>query len=112
MRIGLFLPYAVPAVVAALMWGYIYGGQFGLAGQVFGFFGVPAARLPRAEPDAASIGNIVTWSFVGYNMLIFYASLRAIPTELYEAAAIDGAREWRKAWSIKLPALRPALIWR
>src|SRR6218665_3559957 len=41
-RIGLFLPYAVPAVVASLMWGYIFGGQFGLAGKVFGFLGIPA----------------------------------------------------------------------
>jgi multiple sugar transport system permease protein len=108
-RIGLFLPYAVPAVVATLMWGYIFGGQFGLAGQVFDFIGIPAPDFLGPGLMLASIGNIVTWSFVGYNMLIFYAALRAIPTEIYEAAAIDGAGEWRKAWSIKLPALRPAL---
>lgn len=108
-RIGLFLPYAVPAVVAALMWGYIFGGQFGLAGQVFGFFGIPVPDFLGPNLMLASIGNIVTWSFVGYNMLIFYAALRSIPVETYEAAAIDGAGEWRKAWSIKIPALRPAL---
>ena len=108
-RIGLFLPYAVPAVVAALMWGYIFGGQFGLAGQVFGFFGVPVPDFLGEELMLATVGNIVTWSFVGYNMLIFYAALRSIPAETYEAAAIDGAGEFRKAWSIKLPTLRPAL---
>lgn len=108
-RIGLFLPYAVPAVVAALMWGYIFGGRFGLAGQVFGFFGMQAPDFLGPGLMLGSIGNIVTWSFVGYNMLIFYAALRSIPTEIYEAAAIDGAGEWRKAWSIKIPALRPAL---
>lgn len=109
-RIGLFLPYAIPAVVAALLWGYIFGGQFGLAGQIFGFFGAEAPDFLGPELMLASIGNIVTWSFVGYNMLIFYASLRTIPTEVYEAAAIDGAGEFRKAISIKLPALRPALL--
>lgn len=108
-RIGLFLPYAVPAVVAALMWGYIFGGRFGLAGQVAGFFGVEAPDFLGPGLMLGSIGNIVTWSFVGYNMLIFYAALRSIPVEVYEAAEIDGAGEFRKAWSIKIPALRPAL---
>lgn len=108
-RIGLFLPYAVPAVVATLMWGYIFGGQFGLAGQVFDAAGLSTPDFLGPGLMLASIGNVVTWSFVGYNMLIFYAALRTIPAEVYEAAAIDGAGEVRKAWSIKLPALRPAL---
>ena len=108
-RIGLFLPYAVPSVVAALMWGYIFGGQFGLASQVFGALGLPTPDFLGAGLMLASVGNVVTWSFVGYNMLIFYAALRSISTDVYEAASIDGAGEIRKAWSIKLPALRPAL---
>jgi multiple sugar transport system permease protein len=52
----------------------------------------------------------VTWEFVGYNMIIFFAALRAIPPELYEAAAVDGAGPVRTALYIKLPALRPALV--
>lgn len=108
-RIGMFLPYAVPAVVAALMWGYIFGGQFGLAGQIFGFFGVTAPDFLGPGLMLTSVGNVVTWSFVGYNMLIFYAALRAVPTEVYEAATIDGADEWHKAWYIKIPALRGAI---
>jgi multiple sugar transport system permease protein len=58
----------------------------------------------------ASLANIVTWEFVGYNMIILYAALRSIPHDLYEAAAVDGAGAWRIAWSIKVPALRPALL--
>lgn len=108
-RMGLFLPYAVPAVVATLMWGYIFGGRFGLAAQVFDAVGLPAPDFLGPGLMLSSIGNVVTWSFVGYNMLIFYAALRTIPVEVHEAAAIDGAGELRKAWSIKLPALRPAL---
>ena len=53
-----------------------------------------ASSCPTRSPPSwilASIGNIVTWEFVGYNMLIFYAALRVIPTDLYEAAALDGA---------------------
>ena len=57
-----------------------------------------------------SLANIVTWEFTGYNMIILYAALRAVPHDLYEAAAVDGAGAIRTAWSIKIPALRPALL--
>jgi multiple sugar transport system permease protein len=58
----------------------------------------------------ASVGNITTWEYTGYNMLILYAALRSVPYELYEAAEVDGAGEFRKAFSIKIPALRQALL--
>lgn len=109
-RLGVFLPYAVPSVVAALMWGYLYGRQFGLVGRIGDLLGVTMPDLLGGSWMLASIGNVVTWEYVGYNMLILYAALRAIPTELYEAAEMDGAGEFRKAWSIKVPALRPALL--
>ncbi|MEV4560800.1 sugar ABC transporter permease [Kitasatospora sp. NPDC049285] len=109
-RIGLFIPYAVPAVVASLMWGYLYGDRFGLAGQLGDFFGTKLPDLLGPSWMLASIGNVVTWEYTGYNMLILYAALRIVPAELYEAAELDGAGEFRKAWSIKLPAVRPALV--
>lgn len=109
-RIGIFVPYAVPAVVAALMWGYMYGGQFGLTGQIGDALDVGMPDLLSRSWLLASIGNMVTWEFVGYNMLILYAALRAIPPDLYEAAEVDGAGPLRIAWRIKLPALRPALL--
>jgi len=109
-RITLFLPYAVPSVVAALMWGYMYGNEFGLIRQIGDAIGLSTPDLLSASWVLVAIGNIVTWSFVGYNMLILYSSLRSIPTELYEAAEIDGAGAIRTAFSIKLPALRPALL--
>lgn len=108
-RLSIFLPYAVPSVVAALMWGYIYGPTFGPITQIAHHLGVSAPNLLGSGWMLTSIGNIVTWEFVGYNMIIFYAALRAIPPELYEAAAVDGAGSVRIARHIKLPALRPAL---
>jgi len=109
-RLGIFLPYAVPAVVGALMWGFIYGNQFGLVGDLDR---VLHTSLP--DPFSASlvlpaIGNIVTWEFVGYNMLIFFSALRVVPGELYEAAELDNAGAWQTIWHIKLPALRPAIL--
>jgi multiple sugar transport system permease protein len=109
-RLGIFVPYAVPGVVATLMWGYLYGPDFGPFAQLADALGVAAPDFLGPGAVLASTANIVTWEFAGYNMIILYAALRTIPTELYEAAAVDGAGAWRVAWSIKIPALRPALM--
>jgi multiple sugar transport system permease protein len=109
-RISVFLPYAVPAVVATLMWGFMYGPRFGLVGDINDALGVHLPDPLSSGLILASIGNIVTWEFVGYNMLIFYSALRVIPHSLYEAAEIDGAGQWRVISAIKLPAIRGALV--
>ncbi|MDT0269766.1 sugar ABC transporter permease [Streptomyces sp. DSM 44915] len=109
-RIAIFMPYAVPAVVATLMWGFIYGSRFGLVGNINDAFGVSLPNPLSPDLVLASIGNIVTWEFVGYNMLIFYAALRVVPHSLYEAAEIDGASQFRVITAIKLPAIRGALV--
>jgi multiple sugar transport system permease protein len=109
-RLGIFVPYAVPAVVATLMWGYLYGPDFGPFAQLAGKLGTAAPQFLSDDNMLGAMANIVTWEFVGYNMIILYAALRGIPHDLYEAAAVDGAGAWRIARSIKLPALRPALL--
>jgi multiple sugar transport system permease protein len=109
-RISIFLPYAVPTVVATLIWGFMYGRQFGLVANVNDHFNVSLPDPLSQRLVLASIGNIVTWEFVGYNMLIFYAALRVIPASLYEAAEIDGAGQWRVISAIKIPAIRGALV--
>lgn len=108
-RITVFLPYAVPAVVAALMWGFMYGARFGLFGSINEFFSLNLPEPLSSSWILASIGNIVTWEFVGYNMLIFYAALKVIPRDLYEAASLDGAGTFRVIRSIKLPHIRGAI---
>lgn len=109
-RLLVFVPYAVPGVVAALMWGYIYGRNFGPISQAIQAFGITPPDLLSTGNILGSVVNIVVWEFVGYNMIILYAALRSIPTELYDAAAVDGASQFRLALSIKIPAIRPALI--
>lgn len=110
LRLLIFVPYAVPGVVATLMWGYLYGQNFGPIAQVFRAVGLAAPDLLSPGNILGSIMNIVTWEYVGYNMIIMFAALRAIPSELYEAAEIDGASQFRLAWSIKIPAIRPAIF--
>ncbi|MGW1718804.1 carbohydrate ABC transporter permease [Streptomyces sp. NPDC002156] len=109
-RIAIFLPYAVPAVVATLMWGFMYGTKYGLVGDINTAFDVTLPDPLSSDLVLASIGNIVTWEFIGYNMLIFYSALRVIPASLYEAAEIDGAGQIRVITAIKLPAIRGALV--
>jgi multiple sugar transport system permease protein len=93
-RLAIFVPFAVPGVVATLMWGYLYGRDFGPIAQVFRALGLPAPDLLSSQWMLQSMMNIVTWEFVGYN----------------EAAEIDGAGPFRIAWSIKIPAIRPAIL--
>jgi multiple sugar transport system permease protein len=108
-RLAIFLPYAVPGVVAALLWGYMYGTQFGLVGNIDQFFGITLPDPLSSNLVLAAIGNIMVWLTMGYNMLVFYSALRVVPAELYEAADLDGAGAWRVIGSIKIPAIRPAL---
>lgn len=109
-RVALFLPYAVPGVVAVLMWGFMYDDRLGLTGSVNDLVGFALIDPYTKQWILTAIGNIVTWEFVGYNMLILYAALKTVPTEVYEAAAIDGAGQFRIVQAIKLPAVRGALV--
>lgn len=108
-RISVFLPYAIPSVVATLMWGFLYGTRYGVLASINEAFG---SSIDFFTPDLiwVGIGNIVTWCYIGYNMLILYSTLKTIPTSLYEAAIIDGANEFDIVKAIKLPALRGSLM--
>ncbi len=109
-RLGFFLPYAIPSVVAALLWGYLYSPSFGPFAQLAFSLHLPAPGFLTESGMLASIGNIVTWQWTGYNMIIMYAALQAIPPELYEAALVDGATGWKVARYIKIPLIAPALV--
>lgn len=108
-RISVFLPYAIPAVVATLMWGFLYGTRYGVLGS---FNRAAGTSIDFFTPQLiwVGIGNIVTWCYIGYNMLIMYSTLKTIPSSLYEAAAIDGANEFHIIRAIKIPALRGSLM--
>jgi multiple sugar transport system permease protein len=109
-RLGFYLPYAVPSVVAALIWGYLYGPSFGPITQPAELLNVPAPNLLSDSWMLASIANIVTWEFTGYNMIIMYAALQSLPRELDDAGAVDGAKGWQIALYIKIPMIRAAIF--
>lgn len=104
-RLAFFVPYAVPGVIAAIMWGYLYSPNLSPFSAV-----TENVNFLSADLVLWSIANVVTWVYVGYNMLIIYSALLAIPTELYEAARLDGAGQLRIAWSVKIPLIMPAIV--
>jgi multiple sugar transport system permease protein len=109
-RLAAFLPYAVPGVIAAVMWSFLYSP---VTSPINTFLeNTFDTSIPFFAPELVlwSIANIVTWGWTGYNMLIIYSSLQTIPAETVEAARLDGAGPFRIAWSIKIPMVRPALV--
>jgi multiple sugar transport system permease protein len=104
-RLAFFVPYAVPGVVAAIMWGFLYSPDLSPFRQVTG-----AVDLLSADLVLWAMANVVTWVYVGYNMLIIHAALLSIPTEIYESARLDGAGQIRMAWSVKIPLVMPAIV--
>ncbi|RJU00878.1 sugar ABC transporter permease [Arthrobacter frigidicola] len=104
-RLAFFAPYAVPGVIAAIMWGFLYSPTLSPFGLI-----TSEVNVLSAELVLWAIANVVTWVYVGYNMLIIYSSLLAIPTEIYEAAKLDGASNIQIAWRIKIPLVVPAII--
>jgi multiple sugar transport system permease protein len=109
-RLGFFLPYAVPSVIATIIWGYLYGPTFGPFTQMAKALNLPPPDFLSPGAMIFSLANIVTWEYVGYNMVIYYAALKAIPSDLAEAARMDGASPWQFARLIQLPLLWPAIL--
>lgn len=108
-RLGYFLPYAIPGVIASIIWVYLYNGQISPIVKGLAAIGVDVDFFAN-NVVLASMVNITTWTFTGYNMLIFLSALQAIPHELYEAARIDGANGWQIATKVKLPNVRGAAL--
>jgi multiple sugar transport system permease protein len=109
-RIAIFVPYAVPGVIASLMWGFIYLPGVSPIREVAANMGLPQPDFFTRSSIYWSISNIVIWGGVGFNMVIIFTALRGIPADLYDAARIDGCNEWQIARHIKLPLLLPAIV--
>jgi multiple sugar transport system permease protein len=109
-RVAIFLPYAVPAVISSLLWGFLYLPGVSPFYFVFHAMGWDVPTLLSARLVIFAVANIALWGGVGFNMIVIYTALKAIPTELYEAARIDGCTEVSVAWRIKIPIVTPSLI--
>jgi len=107
-----FLPYAVPSVIAAIMWAFLLEPDLDSALNLPHLAGLTGSAVSPLDYRLAlyAMMLIVTWEFTGYNMTILLTSLTSVPRHLLEAAAIDGCSELRIAWRIKFPLIRRTVI--
>ncbi|MFS8103059.1 sugar ABC transporter permease [Lentzea alba] len=110
-RMGVLLPYVASLVALTIIFGNLFGPQYGLVNDVLAFVG-----LPRIDWQASTFGShvaiasMVNWRWTGYNALIVLAAMLAIPREVTEAAVVDGAGPVRRFFSITLPMLKPTIV--
>ncbi|MFD5819772.1 carbohydrate ABC transporter permease [Streptomyces sp. NPDC127038] len=109
-RLAIFLPYAIPGVVAALLWGFLYLPDVSPFYFVLQKFGLPQPNLLDGGPLYLALSNIAVWGGTGFNMIVIYTSLQAIPAEVLEAAKLDGATPFQTALRIKIPMVAPSLV--
>ena len=110
-RALLFAPYVATLVATALVWRYLLDARTGLVNRALALVGMPAIDWlgdPRASIPAITI--FVVWKVFGYNMVIFTAALAAVPSDLREAALLDGAGPWTRLRHVVLPAIGPTLL--
>jgi multiple sugar transport system permease protein len=103
-----FLPYILPVSVVYFLWDWVMNYQFGLAMHVLEFFGL--ARVPVFKTITwfmPAVAMVTVWWTAGFSFLLFLAGLRAIPPEIFEAAALDNAGPWRTFSKITWPLLWP-----
>ena len=111
LRVVLFLPVVTPTIVAAVAWRVLFTEQGGLLNEGLARLGLGPVPWLTAWPWVLVTAMIVTlWKGFGYYMMIFLAGLMAVPRELEEAAAIDGAGRWGAFRHVTLPSLRPVLV--
>ncbi|WP_186394999.1 carbohydrate ABC transporter permease [Stappia sp. TSB10GB4] len=112
-RALIIIPWALPSVVIALMWVWIYDSNYGLMNDFLLRLGLIEQAMPwLARPDTA-LGAIIltlTWQGFPFFAVMILAGLQSIPRSYYEAAAIDGASAWRQFWHITLPGISGVLV--
>ncbi|MFD0256999.1 carbohydrate ABC transporter permease [Kitasatospora indigofera] len=110
-RVAMLMPYATSVAAATLVFAQLFGRDYGLLNWVLSSVGLNPVDW-QADTWASQIGvsAVVTWRWTGYNALIYLAGMQAIPHELYESAAMDGASRWKQFLHVTVPGLRPTII--
>ncbi len=106
----LILPYAVAPVVTGLLWAFMFSTSIGIVTYWLKGLGIHWNYLLNSNHAMALVVMAAVWKQISYNFLFFLAGLTSIPKSLIEAAAMDGARPWRRFWTIQFPLLSPTLF--
>jgi trehalose/maltose transport system permease protein len=107
LRTAMLVPWAIPTVVSAQMWAYMYNDNFGLIGR--GLLGGQAVLAENGSAIWALIA-VDVWKTTSFMALLLLAGLQSLPSDMYEAADMDGATKWTQFWRLTLPLLRPAIL--
>jgi len=113
LRVAIIIPWAVPTIAMATMWRWIYNADYGALNGLLSQFGVIDNYVAWLSDPMAAMGWIIVadvWHSTPFVVLIVLAALATIPTELYEAARMDGASHWQSFLRITVPLLRPAIL--
>lgn len=105
-----FVPFAVPAVVASVMWSFLLLPRLGPFTKFAAMLGFAHTNFFSTKLMLATVIVIVIWEWTGYNMTILFTALRSVPRTVTEAALLDGASLWRIIFGIKVPMVRDALV--
>jgi len=106
---ALFLvPWLLPLIVSASTWSWMLNSDSGIVNHALGLVGVDPVNW-LTSPDWALTSVIIAniWIGIPFNLVVLYSGLQAIPAEVHEAAAIDGATNWQRFWQVTFPLLRP-----
>ncbi|ASU84925.1 sugar ABC transporter permease [Nocardiopsis gilva YIM 90087] len=110
-RAGVILPYVTSIAAMAVVFGQLFGRDFGLVNYALDVVGLSPVDWPNQRLASwAAIAVMIDWRWTGFNTLIYLAAMQAIPRELYEASAIDGASRMRQFWQITIPMVRPTIL--
>ncbi|MEU4772052.1 sugar ABC transporter permease [Micromonospora sp. NPDC023644] len=110
-RMAIFMPNVVSVAAVAIVFGMLFQRDFGVINWVLGLVGIdPVDWDAERWSSWTAIASMVNWRWTGYNTLILLAGMQAIPRDLYEAAALDGAGQWKQFWRITLPMLTPTFV--
>ncbi|OLB77864.1 MAG: ABC transporter permease [Actinobacteria bacterium 13_2_20CM_2_71_6] len=110
-RMSVLVPNVTSVAAVTIIFTQLFGRDYGLINWFLGLFGIHNLDWQAGTWSSwIAISVIVTWRWTGYNALIYLAGMQAIPFELYESAALDGASRWRQFRSITIPMLRPTIL--
>ncbi|MGI9825406.1 carbohydrate ABC transporter permease [Agromyces sp. Marseille-Q5079] len=110
-RLSVILPYIVTPVAVTLIFSNIFGEKYGLVNNILDVIGLdPVMWKTETLPSHIAIATMVNWRWTGYNALILLAAMQAVPRDVHESAALDGAGAARRFFSITIPSIRPTLI--
>ncbi len=107
-RMIMLVPWAVPSIVVAFAWRWMFNSEYGIINLLLDNFGIaPIAWLSQKWTAMAAVIITNIWAGVPFMFITLLGGLQSIPKELYEAAAMDGANPWQRFWNVTLPCLRP-----